>query len=58
MASNRGEMAREIAVDLLVIAGLGMVFAGLMAQFGWPVACMLCGAILLGIGLIAAWRAQ
>lgn len=44
-------------IDGLIVLGLTMLGAGLGA-YDWRVALVVCGALLLVLGLAAAWRAR
>lgn len=43
-------------VDVMIVAGLVMIGAGLGA-YDWRLALVVCGAVLLFLGLVAGWRA-
>jgi len=47
---------REVLPDLFALAGFVMLGAGVGLEFGWSWSLMICGGVLMALGLASAWR--
>ncbi|MCO6450420.1 MAG: hypothetical protein J5I90_06485 [Caldilineales bacterium] len=55
MTSNTSPKRLFDFVDLLFAAGFVLITAGLVG-YDWRIAAVVCGLLLLALGLFAAWR--
>jgi len=46
----------ETIIDALAVAGAGLLGAGCWAAYGWPVAAMTVGSLLVVVAALAALR--
>lgn len=48
-------MRNELLIDLLALAGLALMAAGVWLAFGWPATAMFAGGVLLSVALLMAF---
>lgn len=48
-------MRNELLIDLLALAGLALMAAGVWLAFGWPATVMFAGGVMLMVALLLAF---
>lgn len=51
---SRATRRTDVVIDALAIGGAACMAAGLWAQFDWPIAAIVIGALAMAVAVVAA----